>query len=456
MSPLERRLRDLLRWYPRSWRDEHGEVMVAMLLDDAEARGLAQPTGADAWSMRMHGVAAHASAASAAAFAALALVAILGASALGLADPTGGPAVPIPTGSEAFVPVGVAHLVAQVLTLAIAAPLVVWSALSLAGARRSGYAPALLLAAAAASILGGALAVASIAASLYPTVVRHGDGSSSASPAMPSWILGLVVLLAAACAVPLVGGWLEGRVGAPWRWPLALLGAATLAAGAVAMAMTTLDALAAVVLLLLSFARLGSTAVAQPARPSWSPRLVGALGGVSLVLGAPTSVFLLLAAGGLVPVDDGGMRLVGALAAAASVPAIVAGATMVRTAVGRWAWAPAVTLVAAVLAASVAVALDPSALAHVGSAVVSAACAGAACAAAVVLLLRSTPWRVPAALATGCVATLMLLQPATWLAPVAWVAGVPILIAALVRARSDARAAADAASREPALDRSRG
>lgn len=45
--PDERRYRRLLRWYPRSWRREHGEVLLGLLLDDAGARGRVAPSAGD-------------------------------------------------------------------------------------------------------------------------------------------------------------------------------------------------------------------------------------------------------------------------------------------------------------------------------------------------------------------------------------------------------------------------
>ena len=89
MSPLEGRLRALLRWYPRSWRQRHGDVMLATLLDDAEARGRETPTRADAWSIRAHGLAERATPRAAAA------VAAVGAAIVALAVPqTGRPSTP--------------------------------------------------------------------------------------------------------------------------------------------------------------------------------------------------------------------------------------------------------------------------------------------------------------------------------------------------------------------------
>lgn len=51
----------LLRWYPRSWREENGDVFLGMLEDDAAARGATKPGFTEAWSIRVHGLAERAS-----------------------------------------------------------------------------------------------------------------------------------------------------------------------------------------------------------------------------------------------------------------------------------------------------------------------------------------------------------------------------------------------------------
>jgi len=55
----ERSFERLLRWYPRGWRRRHGAVLVATLLEEAEARGRRTPTAADVRSAAVHGMAAH-------------------------------------------------------------------------------------------------------------------------------------------------------------------------------------------------------------------------------------------------------------------------------------------------------------------------------------------------------------------------------------------------------------
>lgn len=34
----------LLRWYPRHWRERHGQALLGVMLDDAEHHGRARPT----------------------------------------------------------------------------------------------------------------------------------------------------------------------------------------------------------------------------------------------------------------------------------------------------------------------------------------------------------------------------------------------------------------------------
>ncbi len=445
MTLLEERMRALLRWYPRSWRERHGEVMLATLLDDAEARGLDEPTRADAWSIRVHGVAAHATATTAAILAALALAVLVTLVALSYADRFGGPRVPIPPGSEAFVPISVATIVSQVLSSAVALPLVAWSLLAVVGARRLVAAPALLLAAAAPVLVGVLLAVGGVVTTLYPTVTEHADGSISASGLVPAWVTVPACLLVAACTVPLIGDAMPARIVVWLRWPLAFALACTAGAVTVGLASTTLLALVAVAVLLVAFAATRADGADAEASTGWSPQLVGTLGGVALCVGVPTTVFSIVAGLGMVPVDDGAMRLVTALATTASVAIVVAGAHMVRVVVGRWAWAPAAVLLIAVLGASGAIVLGPDRLAYAAVAVTSAACAGAAFAATALLLLSRSTWRLPAALALGIVVAFLLSQALIWVVPIAWVAGVPLVVAAIVRARSS-----EPASPEPA------
>lgn len=54
----ERAFRRLLRWYPRAWRNEHGQALIGMLLEDADRRGRQRPTAVDTRAAMIHGLAA--------------------------------------------------------------------------------------------------------------------------------------------------------------------------------------------------------------------------------------------------------------------------------------------------------------------------------------------------------------------------------------------------------------
>lgn len=58
MNAADERFRRLLRWYPRSWRAQNGDVFVATLIEAAEHQGRSAPTSADAWGAALHGTAA--------------------------------------------------------------------------------------------------------------------------------------------------------------------------------------------------------------------------------------------------------------------------------------------------------------------------------------------------------------------------------------------------------------
>ena len=52
----EQYYRRLLRWYPRSWRAHHGEVLLGIMLDEAEALGRSRPTVGQRRSVFLHGM----------------------------------------------------------------------------------------------------------------------------------------------------------------------------------------------------------------------------------------------------------------------------------------------------------------------------------------------------------------------------------------------------------------
>lgn len=55
---VEARFRAVLRWYPRAWREQNGEVLVATMLDAAEAEGRTAPSASDHGNAALHGTAA--------------------------------------------------------------------------------------------------------------------------------------------------------------------------------------------------------------------------------------------------------------------------------------------------------------------------------------------------------------------------------------------------------------
>ena len=61
----EQRYRRLLRWYPRSWRARHGEALLGIMLDEAEALGRSLPSVGQRWSVFVHGMGTRLSARSA-------------------------------------------------------------------------------------------------------------------------------------------------------------------------------------------------------------------------------------------------------------------------------------------------------------------------------------------------------------------------------------------------------
>lgn len=59
MNPaIERRYRRVLRWYPRSWRERHGDVMISTLFEVAAAEGRREPRRRDLANLAIAGLAA--------------------------------------------------------------------------------------------------------------------------------------------------------------------------------------------------------------------------------------------------------------------------------------------------------------------------------------------------------------------------------------------------------------
>ena len=52
----EPRYRKLLRWYPKPWRERNGDVLLGVMLDEAERCGRTGPSWGERWSAFAHGV----------------------------------------------------------------------------------------------------------------------------------------------------------------------------------------------------------------------------------------------------------------------------------------------------------------------------------------------------------------------------------------------------------------
>lgn len=81
----------LLRWYPRSWRQSNGDVLLATMLDEAERTGRTAPSAAERWSALGHGLGTRLDARLAlrAALVALGVAAVAGAVAVWAIEPLG-------------------------------------------------------------------------------------------------------------------------------------------------------------------------------------------------------------------------------------------------------------------------------------------------------------------------------------------------------------------------------
>lgn len=76
MSGLDqRRFRRLMLWYPRTWRRGNGDVLLSLMLDDAERTGRSRPTAAEARAAIVHGLGARLGATTAMIAASLAILA---------------------------------------------------------------------------------------------------------------------------------------------------------------------------------------------------------------------------------------------------------------------------------------------------------------------------------------------------------------------------------------------
>jgi len=112
----DRPFRRLLAWYPRSWRRDHGDVLVAMMLDDAERTGRSGPSGAERRAAIIHGLGARLGATAAIIAASLAVLATAVGQVGLLFFTGGGPAIHEPV---LFVMTGVAPALTGVALVAL-------------------------------------------------------------------------------------------------------------------------------------------------------------------------------------------------------------------------------------------------------------------------------------------------------------------------------------------------
>lgn len=274
--------RRLLRWYPADWRAQHGEVLLGMLADDAEARGLTRPSAAEAWSLRVHGAGQRLDARLATRVAAVALVTAI----------VGGGMLLLPLDSEPWLEIG-----AQLS--GVAAPAL--ACLALAALLR------------AAGVLTGPSAVWASIAGLVAWALAAGAGAAwslgfdeADAGSAPDGFSAMAVPLAVAALssgtaalAPLWASVLDpGRAGQP-RWASATLLALLCAAGAGAMSLLPSAGAIAALAVLLASARLAAPArpVVDHSPPRPTRTVQGPAAGSPLGVGWVIGLALLAAAG---------------------------------------------------------------------------------------------------------------------------------------------------------------
>ncbi|MEC5178996.1 hypothetical protein [Arthrobacter sp. CG_A4] len=339
-----RRYTRLLRWYPRSWRKEHGSIVLDSLEQHAGDRGVARPTSREAWSLRAHGLGERATHRWAAGFAAAALVAYIGATGLLLSN-------------ASFLPgAGLVQLLFAVfigpLALALSAVVLLHRAGRLS-------APAALSTAASALPAFGfaALAAASWAAGFDEAdagLGRSWFGTSTLLFLVLAWCTGTICL-----AAPLSSVLSKGR-SLPSRFMQSTVLAAPLALilGALTLRAQIIGTLGSVVLLVVALRKSTSTHPAaprgaaraavrsSPPRPvaAWSRQgdaAAGAAALVTVIVGLGCAVFALTGSNWAPMVTDSthAMNLGLAAGALAAIPATIAAGIMLTPrfgAVMRW------------------------------------------------------------------------------------------------------------------------
>ncbi len=252
-----RRYAQLLRWYPQSWREEHGKIMLDTLVQHASDRGNTRPSISETWSLRAHGLGERATYPWAAIAAATALVAFVAASWIMLSN-----AITLP----------VAELVRLLLAVFIGPFAVTIAAVVLLHRAGKLSAPAALF---TASFALPACGFAALTAASWSVGFDEADGglglswfgSSTLLFLVLAWTTGTMCLLAPACLV------LNSRRPAPLRLLLsaAIAAIAALILGTVVLMGQMLSILGAAVVLVLA---LRSSRAQPPAVRVDTPRAV--------------------------------------------------------------------------------------------------------------------------------------------------------------------------------------
>ncbi|WP_227497097.1 hypothetical protein [Planctomonas psychrotolerans] len=328
----------LLRWYPRDWRDENGAVVLDSLEQHADDRGLARPSGAEAWSLRAHGLGARATPRWAGVFAAIALVSYAASTAVLLTD-----AILLPGA-------GLAHLV---LSGGIGALALSLSTLVLVHRRGSISSPAAgIVAACAIPACGFAVLTAASWSAGFADADAGTESGLFASAG--GYFFAAAVVAGTACLAPLVDALIGIRRSLGARVGLSVVCAmpAAMVIGVLSVTGYMLGAIAAAVLLIMALrAEHRESRVAAPvAESADSRRLVddgpGPVPGprtavrvsalVSPVLGLACAVFALTGSDWSIGVADAtrAMNLGLAAGALAAIPVVLASAAVLERRLG--------------------------------------------------------------------------------------------------------------------------
>lgn len=283
----EDRFRRLLRWYPRSWRDAHGDLLIGMMLDRAEHEGRDRPSPAERRAAIRHGSAARLT-------TRLALVTATAAVILGAANSAAflwGPSAAL----------SISHLVGAVVPVLLTVALV--AILRSRGWLSDGVALACLpigIAALTASALGGLG---------WSQAFDEADaGRPATGLGAATWPLLLIAVVTGAVAIALAAGSALRRP-LPVTLPRVLVSAMIGLIGAVSVGMVLISPLSggalalAVVTLAVWASRQSSRVVRVPPRPyrgdgdqRQTPRIALALEGVVAAAGVVAVIWAILPA----------------------------------------------------------------------------------------------------------------------------------------------------------------